>query len=551
MSETFKLNAFQIKRQAHAASRSDSGWNPFRYVWNEDHRRTATWDGNDAEFQNPSRSDAVGHHHSAPAGPLDETLPVPKPSDTAPAGSFHEIRPVSSDAQRASSPIPKSADEADWSYTKQKKDHRMLKQIHPKEPFTVANQIQRTLLSGWINILLLCCPAGIVLGVVVGPSLPTFFVNYAAVIPLYWLGDFAMTEIGLRTGELIGNYIGISTSNLVQLISCILLLIQGHIAILKTTLIGGILANILLLLGLGMVLGGIRRQEQYFNRTASHTSSVLLSLASTSLLIPTASILMAQTTDANVTKQSRGASVILAVVYGLYLYFSLHTHRDIFKKDVPKVPIKHNTELHNIKRAMVAPVSLMALPESKSDETARNHAKIRELLQKIREASAQGDDEDFEGADPSLHLGVALATFLATTVLLYFCVDYVVNSIDTLTSKSGLSTTFIGVVLLPILNCDFTPVISAICDEMNATMDYTVGKSIQTALLVTPLTVLLAWWLGIEGVTLVFDGFEVVSLFATILLLNLIISEGKSSWVMGVLLLADWALVAIAAFFVV
>ncbi|KUI56148.1 Vacuolar calcium ion transporter [Cytospora mali] len=249
------------------------------------------------------------------------------------------------------------ADEADGSYTKRRKDQMMFKQIQPKEPFTVANQIQRTLLSGWINILLLCCPAGIVLGVVVGPSLPTFFVNYAAVIPLYWLGDFAMTEIGLRTGEL--------------------------------------------------------------------------------------------------------------------------------------------------------------------------------------------------GADPTLHLGVALAVFLATTVLLYFCVDYVVNSIDTLTSKSGLSTTFVGVILLPILNCDFTPVISAICDEMNATMDYTVGKSIQTALLVTPLTVLLAWWLGIEGVTLVFDGFEVVSLFATVLLLNLIISEGKSNWAMGVLLLADWALVAIAAFFVV
>ncbi|KUI73209.1 Vacuolar calcium ion transporter [Cytospora mali] len=564
--DPLKFNAFQIKRQAHAVSRSDPGWNPFRHVWNKDHR-----DGNDLEVQTPSRTDGPEEIDTAFPGSLHEIQPVPKRSDTAPSaslleirpvpkrsvtapsGSFPKIRPVSSEAQRASSPIPKradetdEADEAEWSYTKQRKDHMLFKQIQPKEPFTVANQIQRTLLSGWINILLLCCPAGIVLGVVVGPSLPTFFVNYAAVIPLYWLGDFAMTEIGLRTGELVGNYIGISTSNLVQLISCILLLINGHITVLKTTLIGGILANILLLLGLGMILGGIRRQEQYFNRTASHTSSILLSLASTSLLIPTASILMAQTTDSNVIKQSRGASVILAVVYGLYLHFSLHTHRDIFKEDAPKVPIKHDPNVHNIKQAMVGPAGLIGIPGSNSDGTASNNGILRELIQ----ADRTGESDDEEYGDPTLHLGVALAVFLATTVLLYFCVDYVVNSIDTLTTKSGLSTTFVGVILLPILNCDFTPVISAICDEMNATMDYTVGKSIQTALLVTPLTVLLAWCLGIEGVTLVFDGFEVVSLFATVLLLNLIISEGKSNWAMGVLLLADWALVAIAAFFVV
>lgn len=138
-------------------------------------------------------------------------------------------------------------------------------------------------------------------------------------------------------------------------------------------------------------------------------------------------------------------------------------------------------------------------------------------------------DQDADGG-PELDFWVALFTFLATTVLLYFCVDYVINSIDALTSRTELSLTFVGLILLPILNCDFTPIISAVNDDMNATMDYTVIRSIQTALLVTPLTVLLAWWLSIEGVTLVFDGFEVVSLFATVLMLNLIISEGKNNW---------------------
>jgi Ca2+:H+ antiporter len=123
---------------------------------------------------------------------------------------------------------------------------------------------------------------------------------------------------------------------MVQLVSCIVLLLQGRISILKTTLIGGILANILLLLGLAMFFGAIRRKEQYFNRTSSHTSSVLLSLASTSVLIPTASLLMGQSTESRVEKQSRGAAVMLIFVYFLYLYFCLHTHREVFAEQVQK-----------------------------------------------------------------------------------------------------------------------------------------------------------------------------------------------------------------------
>lgn len=275
-----------------------------------------------------------------------------------------------------------------------------------------------------------------------------------------------------------------------------------------------------------MIFGAIGRPEQYFNRTSSHTSSVLLSLASTSILIPTASLLMGQTTDSRVNKQSRGAAVILIFVYCLYLYFCLHTHRAMFVEEVPKAPIEPSASAQfqgSVKRGVVSPSGLVGIPGK------GNNSKVRKML----ESSPDDDDDDLnKEADgcPELDFWVALFTFLATTVLLYFCVDYVINSIDALTSGTELSLTFVGLILLPILNCDFTPIINAMKNDMNATMDYTVGRSIQTALLVTPFTVLLAWWLGIEGVTLVFDGFEVVSLFATVLLLNLIINEGKNNW---------------------
>lgn len=312
-----------------------------------------------------------------------------------------------------------------------------------------------------------------------------------------------------------------------QLVSCILLLVQGRTSILQATLIGGILANILLLLGLAMFFGAMRRREQYFNRTSSHTSSVLLSLASTSVLIPTASLLMGQTTESRINKQSRGAAVILIFVYCLYLYFCLHTHREMFVEAVPRAPkIEPPASARirgSIKKGLVSPSGLVGIPGE------GNNTRVREVLEGGGPGDEDTEDED-EEAEPELDIRVALLTFVATTALLYFCVDYVVGSIDALTSGTGVPATFVGLVLLPVLNCDFTPIISAVHDDMNATMDYMVGRSIQTALLVTPFTVLLAWWLGIEGVTLVFDGFEVVSLFATVLLLNLIISEGKNNW---------------------
>ncbi|KAK7700030.1 hypothetical protein SLS64_011256 [Diaporthe eres] len=122
--------------------------------------------------------------------------------------------------------------------------------------------------------------------------------------------------------------------------------------------------------------------------------------------------------------------------------------------------------------------------------------------------------------------------------------------ISALTEQTSLTDTFVGLILLPIPNCDFAPISLAVDDQLEQIMKYTVGRSIQTALLVEPAVVLLAWGLRIPDVTLAFDGFEVVSLFTTILLLNFLVVDAKVHWVHGILLLADWVLIGIAAYFV-
>lgn len=119
------------------------------------------------------------------------------------------------------------------------------------------------------------------------------------------------------------------------------------------------------------------------------------------------------------------------------------------------------------------------------------------------------------------------ALFAASIVLLYFCIDATVNSISALTEQTSLTDTFVGLILLPIPNCDFAPISLAVDDQLEQTMNNTVGRSIQTALLVEPAVVLLAWGLSIPDVTLAFDGFEVVSLFTTILLLNFLMVDTK------------------------
>lgn len=321
----------------------------------------------------------------------------------------------------------------------------------------------------------------------------------------------------------------LTSSNLFQLISCILLLVRRQVTVLKLSLIGGILTNILLLLGLAILCGALRRPEQYFNMMRAHTSSIMLSLTSTSLLIPTACLLLAQTSPENVIKQSRGVAIVLILIYSTYLWCTLKTHYTVFAMEsvkVPKRPHKNALDTYAIRYGMVKPAGLVPLP-GRDESGMSNHDK---LLRVLNEVPFPEEAEEEEEADPKLHFLVAIFVFLATAALLFLCTDYIVDSIDALLANSGLSATFVGLILLPIPNCDSLPVTCAIHDEMDTALELTVVKSIQTALLVLPFTVLLGWWMGIEDATLVFDGFEVVSVFATIILLNLIIGRGSTIW---------------------
>jgi Ca2+:H+ antiporter len=154
--------------------------------------------------------------------------------------------------------------------------------------FTVASQLRATVLNSWINVLILAAPAGIALHVVEANPVAIFVVNFIAIIPLAAMLSYATEEIALRTGETIGGLLNASFGNAVELIVAIIALVKKEVLIVQTSLIGSMLSNLLLVMGMCFFFGGINRMEQHFNVVVAQTAASLLALAVSSLIIPTA-----------------------------------------------------------------------------------------------------------------------------------------------------------------------------------------------------------------------------------------------------------------------
>ena len=215
----------------------------------------------------------------------------------------------------------------------------------------VAEQLQVTFFNSWLNVTLAFIPAGFIVNYLRLSARTVFAINFLAIIPSTMMISLAVDEIGLRTGDLIGALLNMSFSNATQLISSILLLRSRQITVLKTSLLGSIISNLLLMLGLCMFFGGIDRMEQRYNPWMAETISVMLLLAILSLIMPTASRLMASVSQHDVVVLSRGTSIIIMLSYGLYLIFQLKTHIGMFTEPSAKTPKKNVG--HKFKSAVV------------------------------------------------------------------------------------------------------------------------------------------------------------------------------------------------------
>ncbi|KAL2006316.1 hypothetical protein VTN00DRAFT_9970 [Thermoascus crustaceus] len=404
-----------------------------------------------------------------------------------------------------------------------------------KQQFTVVGQLKATLFNSWVNILLVMAPVGIIVNYLHIDPVGIFVINFIAIIPLASMLSYATEEIALRTGETIGGLLNATFGNAVELIVAILALVDNQVVIVQTSLIGSMLSNLLLVMGMCFFFGGLNRLEQHFNVVVAQTAASLLALAVGSLIIPTAFHNWSHAGEAGVAPLSRGTSVILLVVYGAYLYFQLKSHTEMYNRPSPKAEkIRTKVSEGDASRG-IAQIGQM---------TATLGAQNPEQLS----MSDPGDEPE----TPQLSIWVAIFTLAASTALVALCAEFMVDSIDAITKRGHISETFVGLILLPIVGnaAEHATAVTVACkDKMDLAIGVAVGSSMQIALLVMPLVVVVGWIIGNDDMTLYFDGFQIILLFVSVLLVNYLIGDGKSHWLEGVMLMTLYVIIAVASWF--
>jgi len=356
-----------------------------------------------------------------------------------------------------------------------------------------------------LNILLLALPATCYYAYIAHDESMAFFSSLVAIMPLAFLMGRATEEIALRTSESVGGLLNATFGNAAEMIIAFLAIYAASKAaagseteelmvnLVQASLIGSILGNLLLVMGLAFVWGGIHYTEQKFSETQVSSNGSLMLLAMIVLIIPAVfnSTVGGSEGEEGVTNLSHIAAIILLALYGLFLYFQFKSHVDLFA-----------TETH--------------------------HHEQPEMSQRD-----------------------AIILLVVATILVSWMAEVLVHSVEYAADDMGLPHLFIGVILLPLFGNaaeHFTAVTVAGKDKMDLSFAISMGSSTQIAVFVAPMMVMIAWALGVP-LTFEFGMLETVSAFLAVLIVNIIASDGKSNWLEGALLLGTYVVLGAAFLF--
>jgi Ca2+:H+ antiporter len=362
---------------------------------------------------------------------------------------------------------------------------------------------RRFLLSsqGWPYLLVPFIPIAIALELAHAGAVVTFFASALGVIPTAALMGRATEELAVRSGPGIGGLLNVTFGNAPELIIALFALGAGLHEVVKASIVGSIMGNVLLVLGAAMFFGGLKRDHQTFNRTAASAQSSMLLLAAAALVMPAIYELVdgsglpqpgAERVHYDTTVQGLSAAVacVLIASYAAGLWFSLKNHRDLFN-----------------------PVS-----------------------------------EDEEHGEPWTVRKSVIALSIAG-VAVGVMSEILVDSISEAASQLGLSEFFIGVIVVAIVGNaaeHWVAVLVAMKNKMDLAVNIAIGSSAQIALFVAPVLVLTSFLLGPHPMALVFNGFELGGILLAIMIANHVTNEGESTWYEGVQLLAVYLVLGIA-----
>jgi Ca2+:H+ antiporter len=368
--------------------------------------------------------------------------------------------------------------------------------------------LRRFLLSGegWPYLLVPFIPLAIVLELVHASATIIFVTSALGVIPTAALMGRATEELAARSGPGIGGFLNVTFGNAPELIIAFFALNEGLQEVVKASLVGSILGNILLVMGAAMLVGGRKRERQFFDRTAANAQSLMLLLAAVALVMPAIYELVIGGSLPSPTEESQqfpdeleqmslAVAIVLLLSYAAGLLFSLRTHRNLFNPSHEAED--HGGEAWSVRRAVL---SLLAA-------------------------------------------GVAVGVMS----------EILVGSISEASESIGLSPFFVGVIVVAVVGNaaeHWVAIYFAARDKMDLAVNIAIGSSAQIALFAAPVLVLLSLFVGDFPMALVFNGFELGAVVLAVLIAQVVTQEGESTWFEGLQLLAVYAVLGLTFYFV-
>ena len=320
-----------------------------------------------------------------------------------------------------------------------------------------------------------------------------FILAALSIIPLAGIMGEGTEEISFYTGPKIGGFLNATFGNATELIISFFALKSGLFEVVKSSIAGSIIGNILIVLGASMFIGGLKHKTQNFNINVVETTSSMLLFSLIGLCVPA---FFTHTINANLLNtRYEGLSLVVAIVmfilYILSLIFSFFTHKDLYATTTEE-----------------------------------------------------------EGHESKWSLKKSIAILIIATVIIAIESEFLVGGIEDITSKLGLSEFFVGIILIPIIGNaaeHSTAITMALKNKMDVAIEIALGSSLQIILFVAPVLIFLS--LLFTPMSIIFNPFELVSLIASVIIANKVASDGQSNWLEGAQLMAVYFIIA-AGFFI-
>jgi len=355
----------------------------------------------------------------------------------------------------------------------------------------------RALVDNRLNLLLVAVPVCWILRAAAPQSSWIFIAAAVSLVPLAGIIGLGTEELARRSGPAWGGFLNATFGNAAELIIALVALREGHLSLVQASITGSIVGNLLLVLGLSFFVGGLGRRSQKFHRTAANNTAAMLFLAVVALVMPAVFDLALYGTLAArppaIDRLSLGSAGVLICAYLGSLIYSFTTHRDLFR-------------------------------------SAREH------------------DEPEARLSP----GEAVALLAAGTVVTTVQAELLVGALQTGLAAFGFTELFVGVIVIAVVGNaaeHYAAITAARRDEMTLAVEIAVGSSAQIALFVAPALVLYSYAVG-NPMSLLFNPFEIVAIALSVVATAIVVADGESNWVEGLLLLAVYLILAMAFYFV-